>query len=150
MPVMHAQFRWIVSCAALLGLLVMAAPASTQSTAPKALPSPPRYVMPDTEAWEIPGADGVYRIFVSRPKGEPPEGGFPVLYVLDGNAMFAGFAETRRMVEWTDAGKAIVVGVGYPTDMAYDVRRIDDFTGAPTTSGAYAKFAKEKSGGRSE
>jgi len=124
--------------------MVVAFPAAAQEPVPAAL----GYTMPQTATFDMTAAHGgVYRIFVSFPKGEPPEGGYPVLYVLDGNAMFAAFAETRRMVEWTDAGKAIVVGVGYPTDDAYHVRRLDDFTGAPTTSGAYAKFAKEKSGG---
>lgn len=126
--------------------IALALPAAAQ--AQEAASPASGYTMPQTAMFDMTAAHGgVYRIFVSFPKGEPPEGGYPVLYVLDGNAMFAAFAETRRMVEWTDAGKAIIVGVGYPTDMAYDVRRIDDFTGAPTTSGAYAKFAKEKSGG---
>lgn len=135
--------KWIklASAAAMAG----AVPAAAQD---QTAPAVPGYTMPQTATFDMTAAHGgVYRIFVSFPKGEPPAGGYPVLYVLDGNALFASFAETRRMVEWTDAGKAIVVGVGYPTDMAYDVRRIDDFTGAPTTSGAYAKFAKEKSGG---
>ncbi|HTH26857.1 MAG TPA: alpha/beta hydrolase-fold protein [Sphingobium sp.] len=131
---------------AMLAAMALAAPALAQEK--PAAPALAGYTMPQTATWDMSADDGqIYRIFVSFPNGEPPEGGYPVLYVLDGNAMFAAFAETRRMVEWTDAGKAIVVGVGYPTDMAYDVRRIDDFTGAPTTSGAYAKFAKEKSGG---
>lgn len=111
-------------------------------------PAAPRYAMPFTATWDMRAAHGdTYRIFVSYPEGEAPEGGFPVLYVLDGNAMFAGFAETRRMIGWTKGQEMIVVGVGYPTDQAYDARRINDFTGAPTDSLAYAKFATEKSGG---
>lgn len=90
------------------------------------------YTMPSTAMWDMASASGeIYRIFVSFPASsvEPPAGGFPVLYVLDGNAMFAGFAETRRMQEWQDVGKSIIVGVGYPTDQAYDNRRLFDFTG---------------------
>ena len=151
MPVLHAPFRTIVSCAALLGLSGTAAAASAQSAPQTTIPSPPRYVMPDTEAWEISGAEGVYRIFVSRPKGEPPEGGFPVLYVLDGNAMFAGFAETRRIQETADPniGKSIIVAVGYPTDMPYDTRRLYDYTPAipdPPPPGQ-AALAKSRTGG---
>lgn len=92
------------------------------------------YVLPDTETWELKGEDGYpYQIFVSKPAGPAPEGGYPVLTVLDGNAMFAGFAETRRMHDYmkADTGKAIVVGVGYKTDKAYDIRRIFDLTGGP-------------------
>jgi predicted alpha/beta superfamily hydrolase len=130
-----------------ISLAMPAIAAPGQTAAPEA-PAAQGYTMPATAVWDITAEHGdVYRIFVSFPKGEPPEGGYPVLYVLDGNALFASFAETRRMLEWTPGDKAIVVGVGYPTDMAYDVRRINDFTGAPTMSGAYAKFAKERSGG---
>lgn len=128
----------------MLTAMALAAPALAQEK-PAALPG---YTMPQTATWDMKAANGqVYRIFVSFPKAAPPEGGYPVLYVIDGNALFASFAETRRMMEWSPGDKAIVVGIGYPTDEAYDVRRIDDFTGAPTTSSAYAKYAKERSGG---
>jgi len=92
------------------------------------------YVLPDTETWELKGTDGYsYQIFVSKPAGPPPEGGWPMLYVLDGNAMFAGFAEARRMHDYmkADSGKAIVVGIGYKTSKPYDLRRIFDLTGGP-------------------
>lgn len=108
------------------------------------------YVLPDTECWEFAGADGhPYQIFVSRPVGPPPPGGFPVLYLLDGNAIFAGFAETRRIYDYmkADTGKAIVVGIGYKTDEAYALRRIFDFTGAPPPPPWDAELGKVASGG---
>ena len=90
------------------------------------------YVMPDTQVWNLPGGDGqIYRIFVSIPEAAPPQHGFPVLYVLDGNAMFAGFAESRRLQEIKDPdiGRSIVVGIGYPAGKPYDLaRRLYDFT----------------------
>ncbi|MHA4837831.1 alpha/beta hydrolase [Sphingopyxis sp. MSC1_008] len=96
-----------------------------QQAAPAAVAT---YSMPSTQMWEIPSDGGeIYRIMVSYPKGEPPADGYPVLYVLDGNAYFASFAETRRLLEYYDRGNAIVVGVGYPTDDAYDERRTADF-----------------------
>lgn len=132
-----------VKTLAMLAMMGLATPVLAQEK-----PAAPGYTMPQTATFDMKAAHGAtYRIFVSFPKAAPPEGGYPVLYVLDGNALFASFAETRRMMEWSPGDKTIVVGVGYPTDEAYDVRRIDDFTGAPTSSGAYAKFAKEKSGG---
>ena len=125
---MHNAAR---ACAALL--LALAPPAIAQQSAPPA----PGYVMPDTETWDMTSAAGeTYRIFVSRPSGPPPADGLPVLYVLDGNALFAGFAEARRIQqERTPAiGQSIVVGIGYPTDKAYDtVRRTRDFTPALPT-----------------
>jgi predicted alpha/beta superfamily hydrolase len=88
----------------------------------------PAYSMPSTEVFETRSDGGeTYRIFVSFPKAEAPAGGYPVLYLLDGNAYFASFAETRRLLEYADKGKVLVVGVGYPTDDAYDARRTADF-----------------------
>ena len=149
---MHELGRKILNCTALIGLMALAAPAAGVQAAPQPTTPSPNYVMPETEAWEISGAEGaVYRIFVSRPKGDPPEGGFPVLYVLDGNAMFAGFAETRRIQETSDPniGKSIIVGVGYPTDMPYDTRRMYDYTPAIPNPPppAQVALAKIRSGG---
>ncbi len=94
----------------------------------QAQPESPAYVMPSTHMFETKSDGGeIYRIFVSYPKGDAPAGGYPVLYVIDGNAYFASFAETRRLLEYADRGKALVVGVGYPTDDAYDARRTGDF-----------------------
>lgn len=112
----------------------------------------PGYTMPFTHMWDMPADDGqIYRIFVSFPSsGDAPDRGYPVLYVLDGNAMFAAFAEARRMQEYGDLGKSIVVGVGYPTDDAYDIRRLDDLTAAlvDPPPAHLREFAKYKSGGR--
>jgi uncharacterized protein len=77
---------------------------------------------------------GDYKIFVSAPAGPPPPGGFPVLYVLDGNAWFGVAAEVARLNE-LENGPSIVVGVGYDVHTLYDgPRRDHDFTvGAPLT-----------------
>lgn len=106
--------------------------------------------MPSTQVWDMAADSGeIYRIFVSYPASTvaAPAGGFPVLYVLDGNALFASFAETRRLQEFSDVGKSIVVGVGYPTDEAYDARRLYDLTGAPPPPPWAEEFAKKRSGG---
>jgi len=110
----------------------------------------PGYVLPETETWELKGPDGYpYQIFVSKPKEAAPTGGFPVLYVLDGNAMFAGFAETRRILsmEKSDISKSIVVGVGFKTDLPYSERRLYDFTGGPPPAPWNAAFSKIPNGG---
>lgn len=111
--------------------------------------------MPSTETWEIVAASGVtYRIFVSIPETPAPENGYPVLYVLDGNAIFAGFAETRRVQERSDpeVGNSIVVGVGYPTDNPYDTRRLYDFTQEiPASAPHYQRsLTQYRSGGQDE
>ena len=119
----------------------------------KAAPSvaAPGYTLPSTHMWDMAADNGeIYRIFVSFPGTEMPADGYPVLYVLDGNAMFAAFAEARRIQEYSEVGKGIVVGVGYPGDLAYDVRRLDDYT-PPLIDPPPANvrhLAKYKSGGR--
>lgn len=121
------------------------APTLAQAQAPAS-----GYVLPDTETWEFKGEDGYpYQIFVSKPAGPAPEGGYPVLYVLDGNAMFAGFAETRRILEYmkADAARTIIVGIGYKTDKAYDIRRIYDLTGGPPPPPWDVQLGKMPSGG---
>lgn len=106
----------------------------------QAQPAAPAYTMPSTQMFDVKSDGGeTYRIFVSFPKGEPPAGGYPALYVIDGNAYFASFAETRRLLEYADKGKVLVVGVGYPTDDAYDARRTADFLFPVPTAGPPAQ-----------
>ena len=132
-------------------LAAQAEQAQTPQATPAAPPPQPGYTMPSTQMWEMASDAGeIYRIFVSFPTTEMPEDGYPVLYVLDGNAMFAGFAEARRIQEYYDVGKALIVGVGYPTDLAYDARRLDDYT-PPLLDPPPAnlrRLAKYKSGGQ--
>lgn len=118
-------------------------------------PSAAEYVMPETEVWEFSSDAGeVYSIFVSVPEGSPPPEGFPVLYVLDGNAMFAGFAQARRIQKGavTKIDKAIIVGVGYPTRNTYDNRRLYDFTATTPhpPPPAQRAFTELRSGGRDQ
>lgn len=121
-----------------------------QTSTPAAVQAVPGYVLPDTETWELRGSDGYpYQIFVSKPKGAAPPRGYPVLYVLDGNAMFAGFAETRRIqtMAESDVSKTIIIGIGYKTDQPYDNRRLFDFTFGPAPQPWRDAFAKLPNGG---
>lgn len=135
---------------AAIAALLLAAGARAEPAAAAAPAAP--YVLPSTQVWDMASESGeIYRIFVSAPAGgEPPSGGYPVLYVLDGNAYFGAFAQARWVQEYLPIGKAIVVGVGYPGDKAWDVRRMNDYTAAlrappPPETRAYAKH---KSGAR--
>ena len=117
------MMNWSKPFGSALAGLTLAIPAAYAQPA-----SVPGYTMPSTHTWDMASDGGdIYRIFVSYPSGEAPERGYPVLYVLDGNASFASFAETRRLLEYGSPGGAIVVGVGYPTDAAYDARRTGDY-----------------------
>ena len=135
---------------ALSAAIALASPTfAQQAPAPVAAPVP-GYTMPSTHVWDLAAESGeIYRIFVSYPASEPPAEGWPVLYVLDGNASFAAFAEARRIQEYYDVGKSIVVGVGYPTDLPYDTRRMYDMTSStPPPDPWRERFAKVRSGGR--
>ncbi len=74
-----------------------------------------------------------YRIFVSRPQQEPPPGGYPVLYVLDGNALFPSLAIQAQALEARPDPKlrnsVLIVGIGYPGEELYDFKaRAEDYT----------------------
>jgi predicted alpha/beta superfamily hydrolase len=117
-----------LSCLAALALLG-ATPALAQTT-----PAPaPAYTLPGTETFDLTAKEGGqgYRIYVSRPTQPAPAGGYPVLYVLDANAFFPGFAGERRLEEFAKeaGGGVLVIGVGYPHDQVYDIpARTNDLT----------------------
>ncbi|MEN0075902.1 MAG: alpha/beta hydrolase-fold protein [Paracraurococcus sp.] len=84
--------------------------------------------LPDTAEWTLRSRRGdAYRIMIGRPPGDPPAGGWPVLYLLDGNAVFAtAFHAMRSQSARTIATgvlPALVVGIGYPTEGMLDPRR---------------------------
>jgi predicted alpha/beta superfamily hydrolase len=91
-----------------------------------------------------------YRIFVYEPPAASPALGFPVLYLLDGNATFATAVDTlalqMRRTEATGVPPSVIVGIGYPTDAPLDVeRRLFDYTPAGAVieagSGGSAHFS---------
>lgn len=67
-----------------------------------------------------------YRIYIHEPIQEPPPGGYPVLYVTDGNALFGTAAMQAEMMELN----ALIVGIGYATAdrMEPDILRLRDLT----------------------
>lgn len=74
-----------------------------------------------------------YRIFVSEPRHSPPPGGYPVLYVLDGNALFPGLAiQAQALEDRPDPSlrdSVLVIGIGYSGEALYDFEaRAEDYT----------------------
>ncbi|GJE32593.1 alpha/beta hydrolase [Methylobacterium oxalidis] len=86
------------------------------------------------------GAKAPWRVTLYVPPGEAPPAGWPVLYLLDGNAVTATAIDIERVqAPYPDAtgigSRFAIVGVGYPTDGAYDsVRRSWDYTPPPGRS----------------
>lgn len=71
-------------------------------------------------------------LFVSVPEGKAPAGGWPVLYILDGNSVFGTIRdEVRRESADTYEAPAIIVAIGYPGDAPWnDAQRQHDLTPA--------------------
>src|SRR3569833_1859196 len=69
-----------------------------------------------------------YRIYVSRPNGPPPKGGWPVVYVLDGDISFSTVASQNSLRPAVHKNSALVVGIGYPDATAAMSLRTRDFT----------------------
>ncbi|MEH6940621.1 alpha/beta hydrolase [Bacillus sp. JJ722] len=92
-------------------------------------------VIPGTEEWLMHSRtnERVYRIMVAKPKQPAPPSGYPIIYVLDGNAYFQTFQEAVRVQsgrsEKTGVNPAIVVGIGYQSEESFDTEnRVYDFT----------------------
>lgn len=73
-----------------------------------------------------------YKVYLSVPDDAPPKDGFPVMYILDGNAFFTMFREMiklqSRRSEKTGIEPMVLVGIGYEGDKPFHQRRVYDFT----------------------
>jgi len=77
------------------------------------------------EQWTLrSSADRTFEVSLARPRGGPPEGGYPVIYVLDPSTSFCTLTEVARMNELM-YGPVLVVGVGYPSDAEVANRNYD-------------------------
>jgi hypothetical protein len=57
-----------------------------------------------------------YRLFVAVPEGTPPKGGFPVVYVLDGNQFFLTASTDLSLRSYLgELRRAVMVGIDHPT-----------------------------------
>lgn len=76
-----------------------------------------------SEQWTMKSAEGrEYRIMISLPEGDVPwTGGYPVIYLLDGNAYFPAFHAAKRAQDRLRG--AILVAIGYPCDTPLDFER---------------------------
>jgi len=122
-----AMFRQICAC-------LLAAVLFLFCSLPVAAGEPRPVRLPDSRQWTLhaEGNGRDYAIFVALPDGEPPEDGWPVIYILDANRMFLTAAETvRAYSQRRDAEarlRAIVVGIGYPPGVEVSRARSFDLT----------------------
>jgi predicted alpha/beta superfamily hydrolase len=67
-----------------------------------------------------------YRLYIARPKApDANKEKTPVLYMLDGNGQFPMLL--NQLTE-APANFPLIVGIGYPSDMAYPRERVRDYT----------------------
>jgi uncharacterized protein len=95
-------------------------------TATELPPQPQQVTIPATELLKLPSSitGQEYRIFVALPNStlrnsytENPNLHYPVIYVLDANALFGMVTETVRIFNLLEViDELIVVGIGYPVD----------------------------------
>ncbi len=91
-------------------------------------------VRPDAEQWDMTSriTGRTYRIFVARPSGTkpPPPGGYPVIYLNDGDFEFHTAADALMMQSIAlELASAYIVGIGYGKGWEYASRtRCADLT----------------------
>jgi hypothetical protein len=107
-----------------------------------ALPAVPPHscgtAIPGTTQYGLESRGGQpFRLFLHIPAGEPPPGGWPMITVLDANAVMGMVVDTVRVLAFLprEAGirsAAVVAGIGYRTEGPYDLaRRSFDLTPPP-------------------
>lgn len=86
----------------------------------------------------VSGGSTAYRVLVAEPTGPQPPDGFPVVYVLDADAMFGTIVDAIRMrcrrPDATGVGPAMVVGVSHTGHEDPRARRMYDYTPGPSTA----------------
>lgn len=77
-------------------------------------------------------ADGKrhYRVWTGVPDTSPPPAGYPVLYMLDGNALMDRLSD-ELLIQLTPKTPPVIVAIGYQTPLPFDTRaRAYDYTPA--------------------
>lgn len=79
---------------------------------------------------EVASVDGLrhYRITLAIPEQAAPRAGYPVLYLLDGNAAL-GALQDAQLADLAERGPPVLAFIGYATDLRFDVAaRAYDYT----------------------
>lgn len=107
----------------LAGLVLLAASVPTSQAQASPIMDERQVTLDQTLEWTMQNEQGAsYRILISKPEGEMPySGGYPVIYVLDGNAYFASLHEAKRAQE--QFRQAIIVGIAYPGEAPHNFLR---------------------------
>jgi len=121
---MNAVFPMAACVAMLLMAVAGSSSAASKVTGEVAAPTVERLSL------ESEPAGHRYRVSILRPAAPPPADGYPVLFLLDGNAAEQDLVKTEALA--TPEGRSLaLVTVGYDTDQRFDVAaRAYDYTPA--------------------
>ena len=127
MPDLRSLGLTFLSGCLLLGSGALLAGTGNRTDAPATLPGTQAFVLASPET----GRD--YLIQVAVPRRQPPAEGYPVLYVLDGNARFAlTLAARDTLFSGSPADLPspwLIVAIGYPGTDRFDTdARAEDYT----------------------
>ena len=109
----HAKILTLLALALALAGTAQIVSAQTPATAPALAPS----ALPLSRQYDFTSKINgkSYRVRVAIPFTPPPPDGYPALFVLDGDAFFATFAEASRVrLLGGEVEAAVIVGIGYP------------------------------------
>lgn len=129
------KMRLVAVALAVAGVAVVPATAQpnlAQKVGPTvADPSSPAANVYRFEQWALDAADGArrYRVQLAVPRRAAPAAGFPVLYMLDGNAAFAALTAEQLLALEQGGTPPVIVAIGYATDLRFDTTaRAYDYT----------------------
>lgn len=98
--------------------------ASTQAAEPIVTTIKPReFVLNNAQQFTLKSQTNgrEYHVFMTVPQVAAPPEGFPVIYSVDGNAMFPQIAATANLLRMNN--RAVFVGIGYPGDGQFNTER---------------------------
>lgn len=130
MPFLRLLTMALLLGLSLLSLQATARPDFGQKLGPTLADSGSEYYR--FERFELDSADGQrrYRVHLAIPRRAAPPAGYPVLYLLDGNAALGALRE-EWLAELDQRDPALLVMIGYATDRRLDVdSRVYDYTPA--------------------
>lgn len=110
-------------------LAALAAAMSLPAAAAEAQTHPPAYTIANSAVLTLTSeAKESYRVYIAWPEGEPPAAGWPVLYLLDGDDLFAPAVVTARRLARFGERSGIEPGVIVAIEAGAPARRTRDYT----------------------
>ena len=104
-----------------------------------------------TQTFDSADGNRHYKVWVAQPNKAPPSAGYPVIYMLDGNAVMDKLSEPL-LQKLSEGNPPLLVVVGYQTTLPFDVKsRTFDYTPPDKEHGSVGyTFSRGRTGGGSE